>query len=247
MKNKTIENKILKYSKKLKAISYLGGNCKNCNEDNIFKLTFHHIDSNIKDFKFSSYGSNRWSFLKKELDKCILLCQNCHRELHFNIDVKKDDRRKDKTIYLEYSGGKCIICGYNKCPASLTFHHRNPEEKEFWIGGLSERMNSISDLRDIIKNEIEKCDLLCANCHILEHSDMSFYLKNIDIIEKRSKEYKEIQGKINRDKVLELYSSGMKQKDIALYFNASNGTISDIIKKIKGDLLNDGKEVSLLN
>ena len=55
-------------------------------------------------------------------------------------------------------GGKCVICGYNKCPASLDFHHINPEEKEFGVSG-----NNYSKSR--IDNEIKKCILVCKNCH----------------------------------------------------------------------------------
>jgi hypothetical protein len=44
-------------------------------------LEFHHLDPNEKDF---SIGGKSWSLerLKKEVDKCILICANCHRELH---------------------------------------------------------------------------------------------------------------------------------------------------------------------
>lgn len=224
------ERKIRKYAKKLKCINFLGGSCKICGESNFFKLTFHHRNPNEKEFKISDYINSRWSRLKSELNKCDLLCQNCHREIHYKL-YKLDDRRYDKKVYLEYAGGECVKCGYNKCPASLTFHHRNPEEKEFWIGGLSERINSIYELSEKIKCEIEKCDILCANCHSLEHSDLNFFEKNKNIIKEKSDSIKEIQSKIDREKVYKMLDSGMKQTDIAKYFNASNGTISDIKKK----------------
>jgi hypothetical protein len=229
MKNKMISQKILTYAKKIKSIKYKGGCCKICKETNIFKLTFHHIDISEKEFEYSDYKNYRWSILKNELDKCDLLCQNCHRELHYNFD-SLDKRRNDKLIYLEYSGASCVKCGYNKCPSSLTFHHRDPKEKDFWIGGLSERINSIYELSERVKNELDKCDLLCANCHVIEHVDIEFYNKNIDLIINKSKSIKEIQSKINREEVYKMLDSGMKQKDIAKYFNASNGTISDIKK-----------------
>lgn len=65
--------------------------------------------------------------------------------------------RKIKAI--EYKGGSCIRCGYNKCLWALEFHHRKPKEKEF---GLA--MDNILNWNKI-KNELDKCDLLCANCH----------------------------------------------------------------------------------
>ncbi len=56
-------------------------------------------------------------------------------------------------------GGKCIYCGYNKCTAALDFHHRNPETKEFTI------TSKVSYKWERIEKELEKCDLVCANCH----------------------------------------------------------------------------------
>jgi uncharacterized protein YerC len=224
------KQKIRKYAKKLKCINYLGGSCIKCGESSFFKLAFHHKNPNEKEFNFGNKINIRWSKLKDELDKCDLLCQNCHRELHYSLD-NLDNRRGDKRIYLEYTGSQCVKCGYNECPAALTFHHRNPEEKEFWIGGLSERINSVYELDERIKNELDKCDLLCANCHSFEHSDYNFFEKNKNIIEIKSDNIKEIQSKIDRKEVYRMLDSGIKQSEIAKYFNASNGTISDIKKE----------------
>jgi hypothetical protein len=232
--NKLENTKVLRYAKKIKSINYLGGKCITCGEKNLFKLTFHHRNPQEKEFSYSTYREYRWSKLKEELDKCDILCQNCHRELHYDIILKHEpDRRKDKSIYLEYSGGKCIKCGYNKCLAAIGFHHRNPEEKEFWIGGLSERMNSVSDLRDIIKNEIDKCDVLCQNCHTLEHSDIDFFNENKDIIYERLNKHKEVQPKIDRNEVKRMYNSGIRQIDISKHFNVNKSTICLIIKELK--------------
>lgn len=66
--------------------------------------------------------------------------------------------RKIKQKAIEYKGGKCINCGYNKCTTSLVFHHRDPNEKEFGIGNKLAKWETI-------KAELDKCDLLCLNCH----------------------------------------------------------------------------------
>jgi len=58
-------------------------------------------------------------------------------------------------------------CGYNKCLEALEFHHRNPSEKEF---NVSSKGHSRSWER--VKKEIEKCDLLCANCHREIHAEI---------------------------------------------------------------------------
>ena len=84
-------------------------------------------------------------------------------------------RRRDKTkeLLVEYKGGKCEICGYNKCIGALEFHHINPNEKEFGIGQKGYT-------RSIEKNkeEVDKCILVCANCHREIHNgliDLSDY------------------------------------------------------------------------
>lgn len=232
MFNRKEQQKILTYAKKLKLINELGGKCGNCQSNSFFTLTFHHLNPNEKEFHYGRKREIRFSKLKSEMSKCELLCQNCHRELHFN-EKNDGERRKDKLIFLEYGGSKCANCGYDKCPAALTFHHKNPKQKEFWIGGLSERINSIDELADRIKNEIDKCDILCANCHVMEHSDVDFFNNNINKIYDKIDNYKEPQSKIDREIVKELYLSGKKQVEIAKHFNASKSTISDIIKSLK--------------
>ena len=54
----------------------------------------------------------------------------------------------------------CIFCGENH-PATLDFHHRNPEEKDILLA----RVTSNGWSKERILKEIEKCDVLCANCH----------------------------------------------------------------------------------
>lgn len=45
-------------------------------------------------------------------------------------------RRRDKLkqMAILYKGGRCEICGYDKCVGALEFHHKNPQEKDFAIG-----------------------------------------------------------------------------------------------------------------
>jgi 5-methylcytosine-specific restriction endonuclease McrA len=67
---------------------YKGGKCSNCDYDNyIGALEFHHIDPSDKDFSPSQCKLTKFSNkIKKELDKCILLCSNCHREEHARLN-----------------------------------------------------------------------------------------------------------------------------------------------------------------
>lgn len=69
-------------------------------------------------------------------------------------------RDKIKQILVDYKGGKCEVCGYNKCIKALEFHHLDPSQKDFGIGQKGYT-------RSIEKNkqEVDKCILVCANCH----------------------------------------------------------------------------------
>ena len=68
--------------------------------------------------------------------------------------------RKYKKLLVEHFGGKCVTCGYDRCPASFDFHHPIPEEKEFTIAS---ELGSMTYQR--LLKEAEKCMLLCSNCH----------------------------------------------------------------------------------
>jgi predicted HNH restriction endonuclease len=72
---------------KHKAIEYKGGKCQICG---YFRdrtaLEFHHKDPNLKNFSLSTEGITRaWSKVQSELDKCLLVCANCHREIHSGL------------------------------------------------------------------------------------------------------------------------------------------------------------------
>lgn len=69
-----------------------------------------------------------------------------------------DWRKRKKIELVEYKGGCCEICGYNKSITALHFHHKNPNEKDF---SISSKSYSISKL----KKEVDKCMLVCSNCH----------------------------------------------------------------------------------
>ena len=67
-----------------KAIEYLGSKCIFCGYNRCTSaLDFHHVDEKSKKFGLSQNGLTRsWEKTKQELKKCILVCSNCHREIH---------------------------------------------------------------------------------------------------------------------------------------------------------------------
>jgi len=76
-------------------------------------------------------------------------------------------QRKFKTKCIEYKGGKCENCGYNKFQGALEFHHRDPTEKDFQ---LSKARSWTFNER--VKNELDKCQILCSNCHKELHNEL---------------------------------------------------------------------------
>ena len=80
-------------------------------------------------------------------------CKVCHNQ------HTKNRQKRLKQEAVNYMGGKCQNCGYDKYIGALEFHHINPEDKEFSIG-----QNKLYAF-DKIKNELDKCILLCSNCH----------------------------------------------------------------------------------
>ena len=102
---------------------------------------------------------------------CSPFKQHNTKQLHIDNQVKLDNKRKKNSEFvinrrkklsamaLEYKGGKCQICGYNKCSTALEFHHIDPSKKKFGV------KSGNTHSWDILKIEVDKCILLCSNCH----------------------------------------------------------------------------------
>ena len=78
-------------------------------------------------------------------------------------------RRRDKSAKLQLEEG-CEYCGYADHPAALQWHHINPENKEAAVSTLIQRAGW-----DTVKAEIDKCIVLCANCHRVEEDSTQEY------------------------------------------------------------------------
>ena len=83
-------------------------------------------------------------------------CKDCHSNYMKNQYKQKKLEIQDLKI-----GLKCKKCGYNKCGAALEFHHIDPDEKDERIA----RMISNNYSLEKVLNEIQKCIVLCSNCH----------------------------------------------------------------------------------
>ena len=72
-----------RFALKVKIVDYLGGKCVDCGYSGcLAALHVHHIDSTGKDFNLSSAHARSWASIQAELQKCVLLCANCHAARH---------------------------------------------------------------------------------------------------------------------------------------------------------------------
>lgn len=107
--------------------------------------------------------------------KTMYCCDACRQKYQYdkrkqngeNPYLQQKERGINKKIKAVLSlGGKCTSCGYNKNLAALEFHHIYPSTKEFALD-----LRVFSNLSDVKLNiELEKCVLLCANCHREVHN-----------------------------------------------------------------------------
>lgn len=69
---------------KKQAVEYMGGKCLDCGIKSEYYAIydFHHLDPTEKDFSIAQKSNKPFNLIKSELDKCIMLCSNCHRIRH---------------------------------------------------------------------------------------------------------------------------------------------------------------------
>ena len=72
-----------------------------------------------------------------------------------------------KRMAVDLLGGKCQVCGYNKCLRALDFHHKDPKEKEVTVSTVMHRRSW-----ERIYKEVKKCTLLCCRCHREVHAGL---------------------------------------------------------------------------
>ncbi len=102
----------------------------------------------------------------------LLGCTKSVVSYHLNDNVLKDSvarlkagKKSSKEKAVVYKGGKCLLCGYSRCLQAMDFHHVDPTTKDKKV---SESSNF-----ETIKPELDKCVLLCANCHREVHAGVA--------------------------------------------------------------------------
>lgn len=145
------------------------------------------------------------------------------------IERVTNAKKRQKQKLVDYKGGKCEICGYNKCIEALDFHHLNPNEKDF---GLSKKYISFKKA----KKEVDKCILVCANCHREIHAKLNSEKENTKITvtnEEYLNNKKPNIRKINIDieNVLDLKKEGKTLNEISNILNISVSTLKRRLKE----------------
>ena len=90
---------------KKRIITAMGGKCQICSYDKCNEaLVLHHIDPNEKEMTIGNMRANpaKWIIIVEELRKCVLLCHNCHTELHYGIAFLPDDYESFNEDYVDY-------------------------------------------------------------------------------------------------------------------------------------------------
>ena len=130
---------------KERAVYVLGDKCACCGYNKCIQaLEFHHLDPNEKDFSFGSNSNRSWADTRNEIKKCILVCANCHREIHYNLidnssltssfneeRAKEIDKLveniKSHKIYYCKNCGKEVYRGNEYCPSCAAKLRRTVE------------------------------------------------------------------------------------------------------------------------
>ena len=171
----------------------------------------------------------KWYLCENEVDGVTR--KFCSRNCTSKASVTRK-RQKLKLQALEYKGGKCVKCGYDNSVNALQFHHLDPKQKDFGIASSGHTRSW-----DKIKIELDKCILICANCHAEEH-ELEYRNKVGDSLELtgwnsrvRLQEYCEDCNK-------ELsYNSRKKTKKCRKCFRESMCKITDSLEVVKSKVL----------
>lgn len=156
-------------------------NCKLCGKET-YNLSFCSRSCSAK------FNNKKYPKKEKKVYFCILCekeilpqrkyCVDCRNKLRekakhsrgkSTYEYMKKSRRDLKLFAVNYLGNQCSICGYKKCLRALVFHHKNPTEKDFQIGTQSFYTLNKKELMV----ELDKCILVCANCHAELHDIVS--------------------------------------------------------------------------
>jgi hypothetical protein len=115
---------------KLKLVDSFGSKCCVCGYDRCVEaLEFHHLDPSEKDFRWGKINGNirGWSTIITEIKKCVMVCSNCHKEVHAGSTIIPDGAQRldeslisEERLYHKDVYDKCPVCNGPKLKANTT-------------------------------------------------------------------------------------------------------------------------------
>ena len=138
-------------------------------------IDFHHKYREFKKSGISKMKQGPMFRMKAEVDKCIPVCANCHRIIH-----QRQKTRSERPESIETTKGRqqwysrikaaqvCSVCdqAFPDYPSVMEFHHRGDSKKEAEIASIA--IGTAVPLSQV-QVEIDKCIVVCANCHRITH------------------------------------------------------------------------------
>ena len=142
-----------------------------------------------------------------------------------------------------FVGTKCCQCGYTRCVGALEFHHNG--DKKFGISRRigKNKINTLDDLQEDIIRELQKCVVLCANCHKIQHNDGFFESHKMEIYEKSFNMLE--KTKTNPELIVGLRKQGLTEKEIAVKCGCSYLRVYEILRANKMQTTRKNKLVIL--
>lgn len=149
-------------------VQSMGGTCSRCNgKFHYSQYEFHHVEPEHKDFTISNRKFAALGTILKELEKCVLVCSNCHTTIHKELKEKSGYQNKisgnserwneNKSMKLEYTKtNHCEKCGYDEYQGALCIIFK-PEHKHYY------KYNKTHWDKDYME-ALKQATVLCRNC-----------------------------------------------------------------------------------
>jgi len=164
--------------------------CLKCFTEFPTRVTIDGKERNLQTRQFclvcSPFGQHNTKQLNQPVSSTSRRCPRCHKvkaltEFYSRRGAKGagtyckpcvtaqtvERQRALKVAAVQYAGGKCTLCDYQRCIAALEFHHLDPSQKDPNLSRINSRT------LEKIKDEINKCILVCANCHREIHAGIA--------------------------------------------------------------------------
>ena len=174
----------------------------------MFKLHFHHIDPTQKEFQISKITAHvPWPIIKQEIDKCILLCANCHTSLH-----SEDSRKQFELLYDKILEKSKVVENISR-----------PELDSDYIYKLLKEKKSVATIGKLLGKD--PSTILDIAERLQDKYGEKLFLTR--------EEYNKDKQKVDQDELISLVRNGESVKNIAKKFDSAQSTVYNLIRKLK--------------